>query len=152
MPNIGQMQGQTVGDPMTYANGALLARARVKLDRGDPAAALALLPPDRDDADEFPDEHRGLLSGAALCALGKAREGLPLMETYTERFAEQSFAYHPRVAHWRATTGLCALDAGDRPRAMELAESARQAFTQQPGVSPYYKTPLRTLERRLARR
>ena len=67
-------------------------------------------------------------------------------------FAEESFAYHPHVAHWRAVTGLCALDAGNRRRAMELAELARQAFTQQPGVSPYYKAPLLTLEKRLARR
>jgi hypothetical protein len=124
----------------------------VKLDRGDPAAALALLPPDLPIIDDFAFEDRRLLRGAALCALGRSREGLPLMDTYAERFAEESFAHHPRVAHWRATTGLCALDAGNRPRAMELAESARQAFTRQPGVSPYYKAPLLTLEERLARR
>jgi hypothetical protein len=35
---------------------------------------------------------------------------------------------------------------------MELAELARQAFARQPGVSPYYKAPLLTLEKRLARR
>ena len=74
------------------------------------------------------------------------------METHTEKFAAESFAYHPRVAHWRAVTGLCALDAGNQQRAMQLAESARQAFTRQPGVSPYYKAPLLALENRLARR
>ena len=74
------------------------------------------------------------------------------METHTEKAAEDFFAHHPHVAHWRALTGLCALDAGNRPRAMELAGLARQAFTQQPGVSPYYKAPLATLEKRLARR
>ena len=104
VPNIGPMRGQTVVDPMSYADAPLLARARVKLDRGDPAAALALLPPDRDDLDDWPHEHRRLLRGAALCALGRAREGLPLMDTHTEKFAEESFAYHPRVAHWRAVT------------------------------------------------
>jgi hypothetical protein len=124
----------------------------VKLDRGDPAAALALLPPDQTDIDDNPFEDRRLLRGAALCALGRAREGLPLMETYTEKVAEASFAYHPGLAHWRSLTGLCALDAGNRPRAMELAGSARQAFTRQPGVSPYFKAPLLTLEKRLARR
>ena len=137
---------------MVYAAVPLLALSRVKLDRGDPAAALALLPPDRADIEDFPVEHRRLLRGAALCALGRAREGLPLMETYTERFADEAFAYHPAVAHWRAVTGLCALDAGNRPRAHALAELARHAFTQQPHVSPYYKAPLRTLERRLALR
>ena len=152
VPNIDPVRGQTMGDPMSYAAVPFLARSRVKLDRGDPAAALALLPPDRADIDDFPFEHRRLLRGAALCALGRAREGLALMETYTEKAAEETFAYHPGVAHWRAVTGSCALDAGNRPRAMELAELARQAFTRQPGVSPYYKAPLLTLEKRLASR
>ena len=152
VPNIAPIQGRTVGDPTVYAAAAFLARARLKLDRGDPAAALALLPPDRADVEDSPYEHRKLLRGAALCGLGKARDGLPLMETHTEKFAEESFAYHPHVAHWRAVTGLCALDAGNQRRAMELAELARQAFTQQPGVSPYYKAPLFTLEKRLAGR
>jgi tetratricopeptide (TPR) repeat protein len=150
-PTVGPMRGQTKEDPMAYAAVAPLARARVKLDRGDPAAALALLPPDRADAEDFYFEHRRLLRGAALCALGRAREGLPLMESYAEKSAEESSAYHPRVAHWRAVTGLCALDAGNRQRAMELAGLARQAFTQQPGVSPYYKAPLATLDQKLRR-
>jgi hypothetical protein len=34
---------------------------------------------------------------------------------------------------------------------MELAGLARQAFTQQPGVSPYYKTPLARLDQKLRR-
>ena len=152
VPHIAPVRGQTKGDPMVYAEGVFIARARVKLDRRDPAAALALLPRDRSDIEDFPHEHRNLLRGAAMCGLGKARDGLPLMETYTEKVAEESFAYHPHVAHWRAVTGLCALDAGNRPRAMELAESARQAFTQQAGVSSYYKAPLLALEKRLARR
>ena len=151
-PNVGTVPGQTVGDPMVYAAVVFLARARVKLDRAEPTAALALLPPDRADIDDYPFEDRRLLRGAALCALGRAREGLPLMETYTERAAKESFAYHPGVAHWRAVTGLCALDVGNRPRATELAGLARQAFTRQPGVSPYFKAPLLTLEKRLARR
>jgi serine/threonine protein kinase/tetratricopeptide (TPR) repeat protein len=152
VPNIAPMRGQTMADPMSYATATFLARARVKLDRGEPAAALALLPPDQDDMDDFLFEDRRLLRGAALCALGRASEGLPLMDTYTEKVAEESSASHPRVAHWRAVTGLCALDAGNRPRAMELAELARQAFTRQPGVSPYYKAPLLTLDKRLGRR
>jgi eukaryotic-like serine/threonine-protein kinase len=151
-PNIAPMRGQTKEDPMSYAEAAFLARARVKLDRGDPAAALAMLPPDRSDVEDFPFEHRRVLRGAALCALGRAREGLPLIDTYTEMFAAESFAHHPHLAHWRATTGLCALDAGNLRRAIELAALARQAFTQQPGVSSYYKAPLLALEKRLARR
>jgi tetratricopeptide (TPR) repeat protein len=149
-PTVGALRGAKE-DPMAYAAVAALARARVKLDRGDPAAALALLPPDRADAEDFSFEHRRLLRGAALCALGRAREGLPLMESYAEKSAEETSAYHPHVAHWRAVTGLCALDAGNRQRAMELAGLARQAFTQQPGVSPYYKAPLARLDQKLRR-
>jgi eukaryotic-like serine/threonine-protein kinase len=152
IPKIDPMRGQKVGDPMVYSTAPLKARASVKLDRGEPAAALALLPPNQADNDDYPLEDRRLLRGAALCALGRGGEGLPLMETYTEQAARESFVYHPQVAHWRAVTGLCALDAGNRPRAMQLAGLARQAFTQQPNVSPYYKAPLLTLERRLARR
>ena len=74
------------------------------------------------------------------------------METHIQKLAEDSSALHPGLARWRATTGLCALDAGDHRRAVELAELARQALTQQPGVSPYYKAPLLALEKRLARR
>jgi tetratricopeptide (TPR) repeat protein len=152
VPDIA-MRGQAKGYSATYAEATSQARARAKLDRGEPAAALALLPPDRADIelDDFAHEHRRLVRGAVLCALGRAREGLPLVEAYAGKFAEESFAYHPQVAHWRAIAGLCALDAGDRPRAMELAESARQAFTKQPRVSPYYRAPLLTLEKRLAR-
>jgi len=151
VPNIDRVHGQTAGDPMGYAKEPSLARAMVKLDRGEPAAALALLPPDQADIDDFPFEHRHLLRGAALCALGRASEGLPLMETYAEMFADESSPNHPHVAYWRAVTGACALAAGDRPRAKQLAEQARQAFTRQPGVSPYYKAALLTLEERLKR-
>ena len=73
------------------------------------------------------------------------------METYAEMFADESFPNHPHLAYWRAVTGSCALAAGDRPRAKQLAEQARQAFTLQPRVSPYYKAALLTLEERLKR-
>jgi eukaryotic-like serine/threonine-protein kinase len=46
-PPIDPVRGQTTGDPMGYVAAMRVARARVKLDRGEPAAALALLPPDR---------------------------------------------------------------------------------------------------------
>jgi len=151
VPNVIPIVGSKA-DPLWFAEALPIARARVKLDRGDPAAALALLPPDRGDMEDFTSEDRRLLRGEALCALGRSREGLPLMETHTQKLAEDSSALHSGLARWRATTGLCALDAGDHRRAVELAELARQAFTQQPGVSPYYKAPLLALEKRLARR
>ena len=58
VPNIDPVRGQTKADPMSYAKEPLLARAMVKLDRGEPAAALALLPPDQADIEDFPFEHR----------------------------------------------------------------------------------------------
>jgi tetratricopeptide (TPR) repeat protein len=134
-PPVAPASGGEERDHVVF-RGLAIARARVKLDRGDPAAALALLPPDHGDIEDFTYEDRRLLRGAALCALGRWRDGLPLMETHTQKLAEDSSALHSGLARWRATTGLCALDAGDHRRAVELAELARQALTQQPGVSP----------------
>jgi serine/threonine-protein kinase len=150
VPNVAPLHGAIVA-PMSYADSIPLALALVKLDRKEPAAALALLPPEQGDIDDYVFQDRRLLRGAALCALGRAREGLPLMETHTDAAARESYAYHPHVAYWRATTGLCALDAGDRGRAVELAALAREAFTRQPGVSPYYKAQLAQLNRKLRR-
>jgi tetratricopeptide (TPR) repeat protein len=145
---IGPVAGSAVA-PMGYAESISLARAMVALDRGDPAAALAQLPPEQGTIDDYLFEDRRLLRGAALCGLGKPAEGLPLLEKYTDVVAREAYAYHPRLAYWRATTGLCALDAGDRRRAVELAASAREAFARQPGVSLYYKARLAQLDRRL---
>ena len=147
-PAVAPLRGAIVA-PMSYADAVPLALALVKLDRKEPAAALALLPPEQGDIDDYPFQDRRLLRGAALCALGRSLEGLPLMETHTDAVARESYAYHPHLAYWRATTGLCALDAGDRGRAVELAALAREAFMRQPGVSPYYKTQLALLDRRL---
>ena len=55
----------------------------------------------------------------------------------------------PGLARARAVTGLCALSSGQRPRAETLAAQARQAFAVQPDVSPYFKAPLKELDRRL---
>jgi len=60
------------------------------------------------------------------------------------------YAHEPGLARARAVTGLCALLSGQRPRAESLAAQARQAFAAQPDVSPYFKAPLKELDRRLA--
>jgi serine/threonine-protein kinase len=151
---LASVAGPVAGAPEAPTGNAdviSLARAMVQLDRGEPAAALAALPPEHGPVDDFPFEDRRLLRGAALCGLGKPAEGLPLLETYTEAVARESYDYNPRVAYWRATTGLCALDAGSRQRAVELAALAREAFMRQPGVSPYYKAQLAKLDRMLRR-
>ena len=86
---------------------------------------------------------------ASGCALGRTREGLPKMEELTHKLATISYAHSPDVAHMRSLTGVCALKAGNRGRAKELARLARRAFTEQPGVAEFFKTPLRQLEAKL---
>ncbi|WP_280151151.1 serine/threonine-protein kinase [Piscinibacter sp. XHJ-5] len=130
-------------------------RALIKLERGDPAAAMALLTPYAESAEFQPLqglENASLIRAAAQCALGRSREALPALQAMTDRVAQVRYPYSAEVAQLRAITGLCAIDAGERGRAGELAELARQAFIEQPGVSPYYKVPLRRLEKRLHRR
>jgi len=62
VPNVIPIVGSKA-DPLWFAEALPIARARVKLDRGDPAAALALLPPDRGDMEDFTSEDRRLLRG-----------------------------------------------------------------------------------------
>jgi hypothetical protein len=49
----------------------------------------------------------------------------------------------------RAVAGQCALAAGQRKVAVQLARQAREAFIAQPGVSPHFKQPLAKLENSL---
>ncbi|MEO7243780.1 MAG: protein kinase [Rubrivivax sp.] len=125
-------------------------RAEIALQRGDAAparAALAQAGGDLADGDAVYS-----LKARALCVGGDAANGWPLMEEQLRDAATERYEYSPQVAHWRALTGLCALDLGRRQRAAELAELAREAFAQRPNVSPYFKAPLLELDRRLARR
>jgi serine/threonine-protein kinase len=118
-----------------------LYRAGIKLDRGDAAAALALIPDSAavSGADDY--EGADLLRGAALCATGRARQGLPLLEAQIDALAREHYAHDPRLARWRALAGLCAWQLRNRARANELFELSRTAFVEQPGVSPYFKQP-----------
>lgn len=75
-----------------------------------------------------------------------AREGLQLR---CQHVAERGYVHDLSTARLRALTSLCALKTGDRKRAVDLSELARRAFTEQPGVSPYYKAPLVKLEQSL---
>jgi len=128
------------------------ARAELKLDRGDAAGALALIPESLDDPADVADVNdRRLLRGAALCAAGQPRDGLAAMETQIDRLEQESSAYDPRLARWRALAGLCAARIGNRPRALELLTQSRAAFVAQPGVSPYFKAPQVQLAARLGK-
>jgi hypothetical protein len=56
---------------------------------------------------------------------------------------------HPWVARARAVAGLCALALGNRKEAETFASEARRAFVAQPNVSPYFKEPLKRLDKQL---
>ncbi|HWK82990.1 MAG TPA: tetratricopeptide repeat protein, partial [Caldimonas sp.] len=127
--------------------------ALVKLERGDPASALQLLS-QYDDRAEF-DRYAGfgadveLVRAECWCVVGRVREGLPVLEKFAAKLAERGYVHDSSTARLRALAGLCALKTGDRKRAVELSELARQAFNAQPGVSPYFKAPLVKLEQSL---
>jgi eukaryotic-like serine/threonine-protein kinase len=85
-----------------------------------------------------------------LCAAGQPAEGLPYLEASLRAVAAASSAVAPSLARLRAVAGLCALPLGRRADAQTWARQARQAFVRQPGVSDWYRVPLRRLEAALA--
>jgi len=148
-PRFEELRGGGVGSS-GYTDVIPKALAAIKLDRGDAAAALKLLPPEeRDQPSHFPFDDVQL-RGEILCAAGRRAEGLPRLERAIGLQEQLLYAHDPGLARAHAVTGLCALLAGQRPRAETLAAQARQAFTVQPDVSPYFKAPLKELDRRLA--
>ena len=131
-----------------------LSRALLALDRGRAAQALQAL---SDRGVPAQDVSLSLFSprlvrGRALCMLGQSREGLSLMTAAIDELAERRYAQRPDLAYWRSLAGLCALAAGQRAKARELAAAARIAFHESTEVSPYFKAPLPELEEQLARR
>jgi hypothetical protein len=66
--------------------------------------------------------------------------------------AARSSATLPDLAEARARLGLCLLSAGQRERALQMANLSARAFTEQPGVSSFYKRPLIELRRKLVAR
>ena len=133
-------QASTLNTP--YALLVPRMRARLALTQGDAAAALALLPAQNlDDLEpQFPYDD-ALLRGEVLCALTQHTAGLLLMEKSLLWHSTKVHAHHPELARARATTGLCAVAAGQRARALQLAAGAQAALAAQPDVSPYFKQP-----------
>jgi eukaryotic-like serine/threonine-protein kinase len=130
------------------------ARADVLLDAGDPRAALELIPPESvvgNQPGRWMD-YRRLTRGAALCATKRTHEGLAMLQTAIANDARRSHANSPILARNRAIAGLCALRAGQRTIARELADLAHEAFLVQPGVSSYFKQPSERLDTMLADR
>jgi|GEM_PF-2143833 len=129
-----------------------LLKALVKLERGDARGALELLNSLEPSSGQFDDDFetdRLTTAGLALCATSENLKGLAILESYSNKRSETVFKHDPDLARVRAWAGLCALAAGQRKRAIELAALAHSAFVAQPNVSPYYKAPLRQLEKRL---
>src|SRR5688572_12007193 len=124
------------------------------MNAGDAGRARTVLP--RSDMDGYVDSsilnsYYGL-RGEVRCASGEFVAGLFDLSTSIHALAASTGPNHPWLARTRAVTGLCALAHGKRTMAAELADASRKAFAAQPNVSPYFKEPLRHLERQLARK
>ncbi len=145
-------------DPGFYNRVLPLTRLRLRLAQGDAAGTLAGLAalgvsgglpaqPQRGEVDT--DAALAALPGEAHCAAGQPRLGLTLLNTRIDRQAERSSPLDPGLARVRSVAALCALQVGERAQARVWRDEARQAFRDQPGVSPWYRLPLAELERRL---
>ena len=92
------------------------------------------------------------VQGQALCELGRSLAGLALLEAHLSDVTEQWYEYDPDIARVRGVAGLCALKAGKRKRAMELADLAHEAFLNEPKVAAYFRRPSEVLDRALQSR
>jgi tetratricopeptide (TPR) repeat protein len=123
---------------------------RARLAGGNISGALQALPRVSETIEkentfpEFKHSH-----GEVLCASGDPTHGLELMLSAIAITGKSFGQNHPDLAKMRADAGLCALRMGDRPQAEELAALARRAFQAQPNVSPWFKEPLKRLDKQL---
>ncbi|MBK6862461.1 MAG: protein kinase [Ideonella sp.] len=136
-------------NPEANARAVVFARALNRLSLGDAKGANELaqhLAPRPDDPESYVPIYLAM-RGEVLCTLGQVRDGLGLLEAAVaaEEKAD-NYVHAPWLARYRALTGVCALAAGDRAKARRLALQAKEAFSAQSEVSPYYKAPLYALE------
>ena len=129
--------------------------SRLRMNAGDVERARALLP-DSERHPKYADNSRVFsfyeLRGEIRCASGDHAAGLSDLQRSIDSQMVTSGPNHPWLARTRAVAGLCALAQGNRKMAEELAKESRQAFIAQPAVSPYFKEPLKRLERQLGRK
>jgi serine/threonine protein kinase/predicted negative regulator of RcsB-dependent stress response len=145
-PAFAAIKGADHATMVGYRELGSRAMARIKQDRGESTAALALLPAtDADETVPFPFDHL-LLRGEVLCDIGRRDEGLALIERSLEMHQEKDYEHSPHLARARGLAGLCALAVGKRDRAVELATLASASLQDQPDVSDYFKRPLARLE------
>jgi tetratricopeptide (TPR) repeat protein len=157
-PAFPPVRGEGGANPNRYADMVTAARARVLLDAGRPAEALAMLPaamlkPGEDRVSRYDAQVALALRGEARCALKPSHEGLAdLQQSLALAARTRDDPLDTDIARVHGVMGLCALSLGDADTARQQAELARRAFVAQPGSSDYRQGPLRRLEGALARR
>jgi len=158
-PDFPAVRGEGTANPLRYAQMVQAARARVLLDAGRAADALAALPaalllPAGDDRVSLYDHQLALaLRGEARCALRQHGAGLADLQASLALAARtRDDPLDTDLARLHALTGACALAQGDRPLARHEAELARRAFTARPWAADYRQAPLRRLDAALAAR
>jgi tetratricopeptide (TPR) repeat protein len=117
--------------------------AYIKLRRGDIAGAMAAITP----WDQVPEvrqkaghSHYVMFYAELWCNTGPAARGLALRMLEVESvFKDGLNPSAPSVARARADAGLCALAAGDRPLAEEMARLARTALATHPRLSTSFR-------------
>jgi serine/threonine-protein kinase len=142
------------GNPERYSRMLVWTRARIELAQGHADLALQLLDKSRPDPSEHEEEKMRYtqLEGEALCLVGRRDEGLRVLQsTLTVAVGSGGRVPAPGWSRLRAVAGQCALAAGRRNIAAQLAASARIGLNEQPAVSPYYSAPLDALETSLGK-
>jgi tetratricopeptide (TPR) repeat protein len=149
-PHFPAMEGDPdMGTTSTYF--VPWARVRIRLDRGDVAGAMKVLPP---FAGLTPAQQKDILIesiyGEMRCAAGEPALGLPmLLDVLQQSEKLGSYKFNPDMARLRGAAGRCALLLGQRKLARELAARSRAAFVGDSLIAPYYEVPLLKLERSL---
>lgn len=158
-PDFPAVRGEGMANPLRYAHMVRAAHARVLLDAGRAADALAALPaallaPPAGDRVSLYDHQLALaLRGEARCVLRQHDAGL------TDLQASLALAARTRddpldtdLARLHALTGACALARGDVELARREAGLARRSFATRPWAADYRQAPLRRLEADLSAR
>jgi tetratricopeptide (TPR) repeat protein len=153
-PNFENLQGSTLS---SYSDVIPEIRSRIRMDAGDVEGARALLPETDKHVGDTESAVRALnefyeLRGEIRCASGERVSGLMDLRRSIDLQLKYSSPSHPFLARTRAIAGLCSLAHGDRKIAEAFAGASRQAFIAQPNVSPYFKEPLKRLEKQLGRK
>ncbi len=158
-PDFPAVRGEGTPNPLRYAQMVQAARARVLLDAGRAADAIAALPPElltpaADDRVSLYDTQLALaLRGEARCALRQHGPGLADLQASLALAARaRDDPLDTDLARLHALAGACALAQGDRPLARREAELAHRAFAARPWAAEYRQGPLRRLDAALLSR